>query len=375
MTFAIPLATTAQEEIQTESMSIHKDYFTMGTTITLPDKDIEGNLFVTASDATNNSNVGQDVFAFTGRYNQDSNIGGNAFVFTGDAEIAGTIEGSLFIFGGTAHIDKKAVIHGNAFVFGGTLTMDGTVEGLLSFNGGTININGKAGGAKLNASTITIGDNAVIGTVLEYNANASFSAAPDAVIQEKKEAKQPEKTEPTPKKPDIPSMIYSWLASIALALVVFYCLKKFSEKTIQKSISCPWSSLGIGALSVIVFPILVIILFIILFGWKMAIATILSFSILLTFAYAFSGIVIGYTIFKYLFKKDRMDWLSIIVGVVVLCLLRLIPYAGIIILILAVLIEAGAMLQVVWIQNHPSEEIPPPSLPAEPITVRENNLK
>ncbi len=345
----------AQTDDKPDIMQIHKDHFYAGETYQIPETEIEHNLFAIGSTLKSEANVGKDVFIVGNNYTQSGEVQGNSFLCGNKIWIEKDVFGDVFILSNYVEISPDSTIHGNLFVFSSTLTMGGSVNGVVQFTGDTIKFTGSSTGADINANTIIIEDNANIHT-LRHNSNASFSLSDSAVIENidsKPIPEKPEETKTPPKKTyPYQSKILSLLASLFIAFVVYYVFHKSSKKSIENLRQNFWTSLGIGILFLVALPVCLLVLLVIGFGWKVAIALLFGSIACWMFAHAIAGISLGYYVFFWITKKERFDWLSVLAGVILLYFVRWIPIVGVLISLLLTIIMLGAFLRVMWIENH-----------------------
>ena len=352
------LVALAQSDEKPDTMQIHKDHFYAGETYQIPETEIEHNLFAIGSTLKNKANVGKDVFILGNNYTQSGEVQGNSFLCGNKIWIEKDVFGDVFILSNYVEISPDSTIHGNLFVFSSTLTMNGSVEGVVQFTGDTMRFTGLSTGADVNANTIIIEDNAKIHT-LRHNSNASISLSDSAVIENidsKPMPVKPEETQAPPKK-EFPfqAKIFSLLASLFIAFAVYYVFHKTSKNSVEGLKKNFWTSLGIGILFLVALPVCLLVLLIVGFGWKVAIALLFGSIACWMFAHAIAGIALGYYVFLWTTKKERYDWLSVLTGVVLLYFVRWIPIVGALISILLTIIMLGAFLRVMWIENHKME--------------------
>jgi cytoskeletal protein CcmA (bactofilin family) len=350
-----PFHSFAQTSEEPETFNIYKDSFYAGEMYQIPSVEVEHNLFLIGSTIKNNANTGKDVFALGNNYTQSGTTQGNSFVCGNKIWIEGNVQGDVFVVGNIVEISSSSTIEGNLFVLSSTLTMEGTVDGLVQFSGDTIRFMGKSSSAEMNANTIIIEDGAQI-QELRYSSNASLSISDNADIVTmdiKPAPTKPVETEAPPKKSfPIRSKIFALLSSLLLAFLVFYLFHTNTKKTVETVQKNFWVSLGIGLLFLVALPIGLLVLFIIGFGWKVALSMLLGSTAIWMFSHALAGIATGYFVFYWITKKERLDWITVCIGVVILYFLQWIPIAGSVISFLLTIILFGALLQVVWKQNH-----------------------
>lgn len=185
-------------------------------------------------------------------------------------ESGNRLDGDLAVFGGTATLEEDSKVDGNVFIAGGSLFVDGEIDGNIIAFGGSVTLDDDA---------VVRGDINTIG--------ASLSRAEGAVVEGNITKGQPEDYNITPPlvapfsnlnlpQPDNSSRIASALkpigdilwafmrafAAAALAALIALLLLKNTERVAGAIIREPIVAGGLGLLTIIVAPMLLIILII-----------------------------------------------------------------------------------------------------------------
>ena len=111
----------------------------------------------------------------------------------------------------------------------------------------------------------------------------------------------------------------------------------------------PWENLGIGLLALIAAPILIILLLITMVGYYLAITAAVLYILLLLFACILSALFLGFLFLKYLNKPSgpQVNWQAAVIGVVVLVLVKIIPFFGWIFAFVLLLLVLGAIVTMI----------------------------
>ena len=102
---------------------------------------------------------------------------------------------------------------------------------------------------------------------------------------------------------------------------------------------------GFGTLSLILIPVIFILLLTITFCIPLAILLLILYVLAIWLSSIFTGYLLGYVIWTKLMKKENNPLLTGLIGIVVLNLLGIIPYIGILITVISVMIGIGVILQ------------------------------
>ena len=264
--------------------------------------------------------IGGQIVSITGT------VKGNVYVGAQDFSVnGGNIGGSILAGAQNVNIDKDSTVGGSVLVGASAATIDSQVKR-----------NVFAGAASLN-----IGEHAVIGKDLYYGtgqnegqANISGKAIITGAVH-KAETKVPQKELQTfeGKLPKLTKAIgiVSTLGSYFGALIVgFLYLKLFGKhfnETASLITNSFWKSLGVGFLVAIAFIPGFIILLFTLVGIPVAG---LSLFILLIYLYT-AKIVVGSSLGNWISKRynwKMSTYKAFSIGLLVICILRLIPFVG-----------------------------------------------
>jgi hypothetical protein len=271
---------------------------------------------------------------------------GDKFVLGGTYTLQSgeTLDGNLFIFGGTATIEEGSQVTGDVLLAGGSLVVKGEIQGNIAATGGLIDLR----------------DNAVVDGDVTAIA-ASLERDPSAVVKGKVNTNV---TGPlqitTPGNIDIPNMrintypiwrvFWYFLRSFlwaALAVLVVLFLPHQVEQAAETAVSQPLITGGLGLLTTVVLPILLVVAAITIIGIPVS----LLGALLLVITWSFGVIVIGTEVGKRLAQLFSQEWalaLEAGVGTLLLTLvtngLGLIPCVGWIPAALVGMVGLGAVL-------------------------------
>jgi cytoskeletal protein CcmA (bactofilin family) len=117
--------------------------------------------------------TGGDYLGAGGEQEIGGRVAGNVRAAGGQVRITGTVGDNLTLAGGRLEVEAPAVVGGNAYLAGGQLRVMGTVEGALRVTGGEVWIDGPVGGAvTVQAGRLSIGPRARIAGDLTYRVSA-----------------------------------------------------------------------------------------------------------------------------------------------------------------------------------------------------------
>lgn len=174
-----------------------------------------------------------------------------------------TLSGDLVIFGGSATIEPDALVDGDVAVFGGTLSVSGHVTGSISAMGGSVD---------LNETAVVEGDVQTMGVVINQIEGALVRG--DVIAEHPEELNLPE-VNPAEwlSNPatqifggvfhSISAVMWALLRSLALgliALLIALVAPRPTTRVTRAITSAPGVSVGIGLLTFVVAPALILVL-------------------------------------------------------------------------------------------------------------------
>ena len=203
------------------------------------------------------------------------------------------LEGNLILFSGSATLQKGSTVNGDITVFGGSLDANGIITGSVTSFGGTVNINASAVvnqnvniiGGKLNKTGTVKGTiNEGPGQVLSIDFIDSLHLSRLWV--------RPNPTE------QLLWMTFICLAAAALAALVSLFLPRPTARMARAISSQPFISGGIGCLSMIVFPALMVVMAITIILIPISGIGLIAFAVACVFGWIGLGTAIGGFLFR-----------------------------------------------------------------------------
>ena len=259
-------------------------------------------------------------------------------------EINGTVKNDGFVFGNVVNFNENSVIERDLLVLANNVTISGTIKKDVTIYASTVTINGNIENVNVKANEIII-ENANINN-LSYNE--------DAVIEIKdSEVNTTNLTEKLQSEVTIQDQIMNFIYNLGGILVIFLALYLLAPKLFKKiennnaniTVLNVFSMFGFGTLSLILIPVIFILLLTIVFCMPLAILLLILYVLAIWLSSIFTGYLLGYVILTKLIKKENNPLLIGLIGIVILNLLGVIPYIGILITVISVMIGMGIILQ------------------------------
>ncbi len=227
-----------------------------------------------------------------------------------------TLNDSLTIMGGTATLERDSTVNGDVSVLGGTLDVDGTINGDISVMGGAVRLN----------------DNAVVhGSISEFGGSISRASTAQVDGSTNRTGPNAPAAPTAPMRPprvnfDLGAIfapflaIFRALALAALAILVYLFAGRPMERVSEAIQGQAVVSGGIGLLTIVVVPALLLILAITIILLPISLLGLLLVGISIVFGWLAMGLLTGRQIANWL-HQSWSEPLNAGVGTLVLTLL------------------------------------------------------
>lgn len=329
-----------------------------------------------------NETVRDNVYAVGGALNIAGTVEGDLYVAGGTVNLMGTVTGDVVTVGGTIIITGK--VGGDLRVGGGNITIGGIIGGELAAGGGQMNIlpgTTVGGGAYFGAGTInmngTVGKNLVIaggqivlGSGLKVAGNfdyytekeISIDAGSVKIIGATTFHQQAQRNQQAGRAQGwaIFAFMTFWglvglAGAVILACLLFYIWRDESKEMIDAAFASPGKELLRGFVVLVVLPIAAIVCLITMIGMPLGFLIGAGYGVLIILGAAVSGLLWAALIAKFIFKRKETDinWWLIILAVIVLALVKIIPFVGWLIAFLVFLAGFGVLSNMLYKKLSP----------------------
>ena len=327
---------------------VDDDLYVAGSTIVI-EGNTSGDLWAFGREITVIGEVGGGIVAVGDTVNVKGNVAHAVRLAGGTININSDIEGDLLIGGGDVTIASTARVGGDLLIGAGTVRIDGLVEGDIKGGGGAVIIAGGVDGdVELSVDELTIASTADIQGNLTYTSGNKADIQSGARVGGTTSYEQVEPKESAKESPfaGIGGKVIAFLMTLVAGVIIILVAPK-RLKTIADSIrSKPWASLGWGAVILFATPIAALVVCITVIGIPVGLITLVLYGITIYLSQIFVGLFIGRWIIGYFREVDSKAILigALASGLVILTLLKLIPYLGFWIGLAAVLFALGALV-------------------------------
>jgi cytoskeletal protein CcmA (bactofilin family) len=310
---------------------IDGDLYVAGGTIII-DTTINGDLIAAGRTIIVNGLVNGSIIAAGETVNINSEVTHAVRVMGRTLNISGTIGGDLLVAGGEFNMGSTSEIGGDLLLGAGTALIDGLIKG--DINSGV--------------KSLTIASTASIQGKLNYISENEANIQPGAQI----------KGIINHKLPDLPDVkkgleacrlwwiVLGFLMTLVLGIVIIL-LAPIRVKAVTESIRTrPWASLGWGAVILVVIPIASLIACITIIGLPLGLIALALYIMAVYITQIFVGLFIGQLIIG-IFKKVETRAALVValaLGLAILRVLGLIPFACFFFGLATVLFGLGAIL-------------------------------
>jgi cytoskeletal protein CcmA (bactofilin family) len=213
-----------------------------------------------------------------------------------------SLNGNLIVLGGVVDLQQNSTLNGNVLLAGGSLHVDGKVTGNILATGGSIN---------LDSNAVVSGDISTLGAALNRspgaqvfgNINNGFSGPAEITV---------------PGTVQVPNAIVHAEVNIivqtflfflraflwaALAILVMLFLPRQVEQVEQAAMAQPLISVGLGVLTAVILPLVLLLAAITIIGIPVSLLGVLAFIV----TWAFGIVVLGLEVGKRLAQVLNVD--------------------------------------------------------------------
>lgn len=317
---------------------------------------INDDLFIGAETAAIDGTINGDVYIGAGNVNVSGRISGDLVIGAGTVVIErATIGDSLIIGAGTVTIDAQSRIGGSLLIGAGNVDNQASVGRHFFAGAGNLQLNGPIGReARFGVGKLRLGPKAVIGGDLIYASEEVIDQDKVAVVRgkitrheqpqwqgfDRPEMKQ--KMIKAWKVAGLGMQAFSFLGSLVVGLTLLWLLPKPVQLVAEKINSKFSASLGWGLVMLFVVPPAILLLMLTGIGLPLAFIGGLLFIIDLYLAKIFASMAFGKVI-AHLFGWKLKPASIFLVGLMAYYFLRLIPFIGIFVCLIALFAGLGGL--------------------------------
>ena len=302
---------------------------------------VSGNVFLAGSEITiDSAYISGDVFAAASTsitIGENTVIDGNVYLGSQNVTIKGTLYRTAYIAAKVINLGPHSSVEYDSYMTGEKVKLEGNAERSLY----------------IYAQEVEVVDGTTIGRNLEYSSETEATVPEGAVRGEVKFNRIAVEKESMS---DIAlEKVKDMLGALVFTLVVFLMISLMSKKFVYRTQELlgkhPFKSIGIGLFSLIIIPILAVLLIIFGATTKVGISLIPLFITMILIANSITAIAIAGLLCA---RRDGMK-LPIIVPIIAIMLwaLEALPYIGIFVEFISLLLGIGIFMQAIFSGNKP----------------------
>lgn len=321
-----------------------KNLYAGGGTIEI-DGAVMGDLVAGGGTININNNIESGLISGGGTLNIKGNVGKSSRIAGGTITISGKTGEDLAVAGGTITLNKDAEVGGDLLLAGGDVRADNNVKGRVFATGGTIVINGEINGdvTLKNVEYLTIGENAKINGKLKYSSPNEAEVRSGSEIDGGTEYQKINVNQKTWEQLKPAGILFSMLMTFLILVIFVSIFRRYANNVVNEAAKNSLVKIGWGIFSVIAFPVAVLFLCVTIIGLKLALLLGLIYVLFLLIASFLSPLIVGSYLAKSLKLNVNLEanWISIVIGILALGIVRLIPFVGPLVVAAAFLLSLG----------------------------------
>ena len=312
---------------------------------------VDGEVIVMGGSVDLDSAIAGNVLVTAGAVEVQNRIDGDLKVVGGRISAEGAVGGNLMMTGGNVELEDDARIAGNAWAFGGRVEIEGIVGGDLRVAGRRVEIGGEIrGDAHIDALELKILKTAkFLGNVTYRSPN---KADIDGDAQFVGDVTFIQSEEPR----HAVGAAFATAGGAVLILVLAFILLGAAQVLILPDVSFaaagtiggePWKAIGIGFAMLVAAPFAIVLLMSTVVGIPLGLVLGAIYLVMLALGFVVSGLAVG---------RKGLSWISrdwgqsawgrigiVAVGLFVIAIVALIPFLGVLIVLIAVCVGTGAL--------------------------------
>jgi cytoskeletal protein CcmA (bactofilin family) len=305
---------------------------------------VSGDAIVASSQVTINGSVEKDAVLFGGTVDVYGTIGDDLRIVSGETTIAKPVLGDVLVVGGVLNILSSASVSGDVILLTGQAIIEGSVGGDVLGWSDSLRIDAPvAGDVSVTVSSLTLGEKANISGSVQYVSRELAVQAQGATIEGDLQRNDPV----------LPAPETSLRTALVPVLVILFSVLSWyliSRKTLVQvtnlAISRSFKPVAFGFAAIILAPFAIVILSVSVLGMLVGITLFFLYALLLMLGIIALPALIGQAMMS-LFNQSKKQFslITLLVGVIGVVIIALLPLIGFYLLLGAVLLAMGAMIE------------------------------
>jgi cytoskeletal protein CcmA (bactofilin family) len=349
--FIVP---TDNGNVTVSSNEQHRNLYVFGGNV-LVNSNTAGDLYIAGGNVTIEGDVEGDLTLAGGTAYVNGTVGGDVRAVGGNVNLNDAIAGDLVIAGGTVILNEKATVGGDLFAAGGEITVLGAVGGKASIRADRLTINSAMPGNV----DLKVQDKLFLGAKTVFGNTAKYKSTQEAQVENGAQLGGLQFERMTARDRDNNSnagfiagmltlgFVIKLLATIITALILHRLFRRTSKELIHNLAGNFWMNLLIGLIAIVATPIIAVLLMFSVVGFYIALILLVLWLLLMLISCLLGTVFVGAWLVKLLGKKPELviDWQAIVIGVVVVCIVGLIPFIGMLVIVVLMLAAMGTLVR------------------------------
>lgn len=329
---------------------IEGDFYSMANIMNVSGE-IAGDMTSIGRKVTINGSVTSDALIAGESVDVHGSVGDDLRVIGGDVIIAKPITGDVFVVAGSVTVLSTASIGGDLVLYAGDADISGSVGGNILGRAESLRIDAPVTGlVDVKTGKLTVGDRADIGGAVQYESLANLERSPNAKV-----AGDIVRNDPVDEGATIShkAFIIPILMMLFSTLVWYLVAKNILVRTTERALVRGIRPSATGFIFFFAAPVVIGILILSVLGTMVGVTALVAYIFAILVALFSVSAVIG-QLMMYVYKKrfPPLTPLTLIVGVLGVCLLILIPVIGPLVLVALIIITLGALVDLVLHPNR-----------------------
>lgn len=327
-----------------EDQIVEGDFYAAASKINISGE-VKEDLVAAGGQVTLNGPVGADVFIIGGGADVHGTVGDDLRILAGEVTIAEPVMGDVLVVGGNVTILSTASVAGDVIVFAGDVVIEGSVDGDVIGVIGSMRIDSSiAGDVDISTNTLTLGDGAKIAGSVLYTSETVLTKALNTSVAGDIVRNDPLSVDDSS---DWKSFLIICLVLLFSVLVWYLLSAKTLRSVVSRATTYSVRSLLIGFSGFIVVPLGATILLASTIGSVVGLIAFLIYFLILLLGLIACLAMFGSLVFtKFISVKKpsvaMVTPVTLILGVFTFMVVVLIPFIGILAIVLAYFTACGA---------------------------------
>ncbi|MCY1020527.1 polymer-forming cytoskeletal protein [Pyxidicoccus sp. MSG2] len=326
---------------------------------------VRGDVVTAARRVTLQGNVEGDVFAAAAKTVAKGQVGGSLRSATSDLVLGATVGKDALLAGNQLRLLPQGNIPGDLLIAGNSVDIRTPVGRDMRVAAQKVTLAAPVRGTvNAEVNTLDLAEGASIGGDLSVTSEHSVQVPPGAVAGKVERIPAHEESAGS----TALGVLYLWVRSIiglfALGLLLALLAPRLARSAPAVLREKPWQSLGLGLMAFVAAPIVASLLFgvgLIVGGWWLGVFVLGLYALALLASFPVVGMLIGRQLLERFGKHGPSLVLALLTGLVLLTLLRRVPYLGGVVALVTMFFGLGALLLALRRQRGPGTPVSAPA--------------